>query len=215
MSILNILSNTATTLLIVNLILYAAGFFKNGKAYRVFTMYLLCISIIQLVIIILASANVNNHFVSTYFLFAQFILLSVFYYLLLTDANKVKAGFMGYASLFVTGCLIMQYILNPSLYYTFNSVGFLVTSLILILYNVLYLYEMLGKKLPFYYVTIGMLFYLTSSSFIFASATTLVTLKDKFHLYIWTLNAILFVINQILILWEWKKQYWPIMKRHR
>lgn len=206
---LKILANTALVILIINVILYFIGFFRNGKAYKIFSFYLLSIAIVQIATIVFALQNKNNHFLSTYYLFFQFSILSLFYYNLFKQINSTKSNIIKYSSLSVALGLIVQYAIHPVQYFTFNSVGFFITSMLLIIYSVLYLYELLSQKLPFYYVTIGIFIYLISSALIFASAASLVTFNDAVSFYIWQVNAGLFILYQLLILWEWKMQFLP------
>ena len=215
MYLLKIMSHVALAILVINVILYLIGFSKNGKAYKVFSIYLLSIALVQGFMALLAAQNINNHFVSTYYLFFQFILLSCFFYNIFGHVNQRKSNVIKYVSGVICACLLVQYIIYPESYYTFNSIGFLITSVILIIYSVLYLYEMLTKKLLFYYVTIGIFIYLISSSLIFATAASIVSFKDDLYLYIWKTNAVLFIIYQLLILWEWKQQFLPKMTKQR
>lgn len=215
METLKIISQAGLAILFINVILYFIGFFKNDKAYKYFSMYLVSIFCIQLVMNIFAARSLNNHFLSTYYLFFQFTLLSIFFYNLFLPVAKAKSR----AVLFISGAvvtgLIAQYSLEPATYFTFNSLGFLLTSIILIAYSVLYLYELLSRRLFFHYVTVGIFIYLISSALIFASAASLVTINDDLYIYIWNTNAVLFIIYQLLILWEWKQQFLPTLIRRQ
>jgi hypothetical protein len=164
---------------------------------------------------VIAIHKQNNHFLSNYYLFSQFIFLSLFFYNLFMPVSKIKSKIIMITSGFITTALLLQYCIYPHNYFTFNSLGFLITSVILIAYSVLYLYELLGKMLLFHYVTIGLFIYLISSALIFASATSLVNINDDLYVYIWNTNAVLFIIYQLLIMWEWKQQFLPrIIRRH-
>lgn len=214
-AMLKLLSQIGLVLLCINVVLYLTGFSRNGKAYSFFTIYLLCICIIQIVMDFLASRYLNNHFLSTYYLFIQFIFLSLFFQGLFKPIHKKKAVAITVLSSTVTIGLALQYALYPQTYFIFNSVGFLITSTVLIIYSVLYLYELLSKKLVFYYVTAGIFLYLISSALIFASAAAIVTLHDSLYMYIWKTNAALFIVYQLLITWEWKQQFLPKLTRQR
>lgn len=208
-ALLKLLSQAGLVLLCINVILYLKGFSKNGKAYTFFSLYLMGICIIQLVMDFLASRYYKNHFLSTYYLLVQFILLSLFFNRLFQPINKRKALAINIISVAVALGLAVQYAFYPDMFYTFNSAGFLVTSVVLVIYSVLYLYELLSKKLIFYYVTAGIFLYLISSALIFASAAAIVTLHDSLYMYIWKTNAALFIVYQLLITWEWKQRFLP------
>ncbi|PZD77133.1 hypothetical protein DNG35_09825 [Mesonia sp. K7] len=193
--------------MLVNVVLYGARLSGKGKAYRFFWSYLLAIFCLQLVMKAYSSQSINNHFLSTYYLFLQFGLLSAFFYDLFVPIKRKISRLVSYLSLAVVLGLLIQYLIHPEQYYTFNSLGFLVTTVVLITYTVLYLYEMLSQKLPFYVVCIGLFIYLISSSLIFVSATSLIALNNKINTLIWDINALLFMVYQLLILWEWKQSF--------
>ena len=207
METLKIISKIGLAFLFINVIIYLIGFFRNEKAYKYFSLYLVSIFAIQIIMETFAWNNLNNHFLSTYYLFFQFVLLSIFFYTLFLPVAKFKSNVVLFISGLVTTGLFFQYCLYPANYFTFNSIGFLLTSVILIIYSVLYLYELLSRRLFFHYVTIGIFIYLISSALIFASAASLVTINDDLYVYIWNTNGILFIIYQLLILWEWKQQF--------
>jgi hypothetical protein len=213
LEILKLMSKIGLGLLCINVLLYFIGFFRNEKAYKSFTVYLLSICLIQFAMESFASQHYNNHFLSTYYLFFQFGILSLFFSYLFRQVNKTKSNFIKYSSAIVLCGLLAQYIIKPGLYYTFNSIGFFITSVLLIIYSVLYLYELLSQRLPFYYVTIGVFIYLISSALIFASAASFVTFNDGVAFFIWQVNAGLFILYQLLILWEWKQQFLPQIMR--
>lgn len=208
MYILKIISYVGLVVLIINTIVYFIGFTPKSKAYNFFIFYLLILSIIQTFAEIYAGKGLNNHFLSTYYLFFQFILLSFFFYYLFAGINTKVRTIIKYTSISIIIGLVIQYCMYPELYYVFNSLGFLFTTSAIILYSVLYLFELMSKKLPFYYTNIGILIYFTSSSLIFASAVAIVSFNDKTNILIWKINALLFIVYQLLILWEWMLNFY-------
>lgn len=214
MYILKILSYIGLLLVYINTIIYFIGFAQKGKAYIFFVIYLFALTIIQTAAEIYADRGVNNHFLSTYYLFFQFILLSSYFYYLFIDIKNNKSSVIKYLSISILLGLIVQYSIFPELYYVFNSLGFLLTTSAIILYSVFYLFEQMSKKLPFYYTNIGIFIYFISSSLIFASAIAIVSFNDKTNMLIWKINALLFIIYQLLILWEWMQNFYlKLMKR--
>ena len=214
MDILRVLSYIGYIILCINIITYLIGFAKNDKAYKFFVCYLVAIAIIQAVMEHHAHKGYNNHYLSTYYLLSRFVLLSLFFYHAFAAVKKnISLLVVGISSIVIVG-LIVQYSIYPELYNEFNSLGFLVTASVLIIYAVMYLYEMLSIRLPYYYTTIGIFLYMLSSAVIFASATSIVSFDDKINMYIWKLNAFLFIVYQLLILWEWKITFYPkLMKQ--
>ncbi|AXG74390.1 hypothetical protein DVK85_09155 [Flavobacterium arcticum] len=216
MDILRILSYIGYSILCINIIIYFIGFAKNNKAYKIFVYYLVAIAIIQGVMEFYAHKGYNNHFLSNYYLLSRFVLLSLFFYYAFSTIQNKISQFVKFTSITIIIGLVVQYSLYPEQYYQFNSLGFLITAAVLVLYAVFYLYEMLSKKLPFYYTIMGIFLYMLSSAVIFASATSIVSFNDKINIYIWKLNAFLFIVYQLLILWEWRRTFYPkLMKQEQ
>ena len=207
--ILEVLSYTGFGILFINVIIYFIGFANQSKAYKAFTAYIVTILIIHFFMELYAFQGKNNHFLSNYFLWFHFILLSVFFYYAFKDVNKKIAVFTKYTGFSIVGLLAIQYSITPMLYYNFNSLGFLITSCFIIIYSVCYLYENISNKLPFVYIATGAFLYTISSCLIFVSASQIVSFNDKTNVYIWNINAVLFIVYQLLILWEWKATYYP------
>ncbi len=194
-------------LLGLNIILYLIGFVRNNRAYKIFTVYLLCLAVIQYFMADYASRSQNNHFLSTYYFISQFVLLSLFYLHLF----KVKALKKLVKYLLIIGVVLLgvQYALNPGLYLTFNSIGILCTSMMLIVYTVIYFYRSLSEKMIFPFVNGGLFIYLISSTLIFATATSFITFGKSIDHFMWRLNGILVILYYLLIVFEWWKNYFP------
>jgi hypothetical protein len=208
MYLLKILSYTGLCILLINTIIYSIGFTKRSKAYRTFTIYLLALFVIQLFGEVCASENINNHFLGTYILFIPFILLSIFFNYQFSAIKTWKQYFVKYFSPIVTVGLIIQYCITPELYFEFNSAGLLITTCTLIVYSVMYLFELISKQLSFHYITIGIFIYFLSSSLIFVSLTSIVSFNQEISAFIYNINALLFIVYQLLILWEWKQSFY-------
>jgi hypothetical protein len=206
---LAILSYTGIVLLLINSIAYFLRFNTNNSAYKCFTIYLAGIFFIQSCTVLMAINGLNNHFLSGYYLFFQFILLGLFFNRLLLPLDKKKATIIKYATGIASIGLILQYVFDPELYYSVNTTGFLITSLLLICYCLFYLFELLSKKSVFSLVTVGVFIYLISSTLIFFSTASAITvaLSNEIFNVLWIINIILFNIYQLLILWEWKQHF--------
>jgi hypothetical protein len=187
----------------MNTILYLSSIAHSGNAYKSFFVYLAFLLNIQIAVEVHAMQNLNNHYLSTYYLFLNFILLSIFFYYLFRTIQHKIIHVIKFVVPVVTLGILVQYFIRPQLYYEFNSVGLLVTSLIIILYSVLYLFELISKKIAYSYVIAGMLIYFVSSSLIFAGATSMFFFEKELYMLIWKINAVLFIIYQLLILCEW------------
>jgi len=208
MDLLKVLSDVGLLILFINMFLYLIGFARNSKAYKFFVIYLCLLFLIQILTEVYAMLGLNNHFLATYYLFFPFVLLSGFFYNLFSGVNSKKQRLVKYLSSGVLVGLLAQYCIYPNTYFIFNSWGLIVTSCVISLYSVLYLFELLSVKLSFQYVTIGIFIYFISSSLIFALASIIVSFSREMSMFIWKINAGLFIIYQLLILWEWKKIFY-------
>lgn len=208
MYLLKILSYIGLCVLLINTIIYSIGFSQKGKAYRSFVVYLFSLFVIQTLTEICATKNINNHFIATYYLFIPFIVLSLFFHYLFSGIDSWKKYVVLFATPLIAIGLIVQYCMYPTLYYDFNPLGLLVTTCALIVYAVMYLFELISKQMPFHYVTIGIFIYFISSLLIFVSATSIVSFNQEISNFIWNINALLFIVYQLLILWEWKQTFY-------
>ncbi|RMA58845.1 hypothetical protein [Ulvibacter antarcticus] len=191
-------------------ILYIKGFAKNSKAFKIFTVYLVGIAIVQFLLYL--SNRVlkldSNLFLFIYYFIFQFLTLSFFYKTLL-----------GYRWIYVvTGIALlffgMQYINDPQMYYRYNPLGVTVSQSIIVLYTLLYFYRRLSSKGEFLIVNVGVFFYLLSSILIFASGNLVFNLDfpRSTVTMLGRANNIFFFIFQILIMTEWFRNYFIVKK---
>ncbi|MDH7446723.1 hypothetical protein [Aquimarina sp. 2201CG14-23] len=206
MELLKNLGYTATILLIINTILYIKALRNGGKAFKIFTLYLILILIIEILSKIIGPfLHYNNIYLSNIFLIVQFSMLSIFYKVLL---DKKWIYYIGVA---VLAFLAIQYLTNLDLFTKYNALGISLTQSILITYSIMYFYNSLQRKEPkFLIVNIGVFLYLICSTLIFASGNLVFNIEIPTETYILLLklNAFLYIIFQILIFTEWRKNYY-------
>ncbi|SHI98163.1 hypothetical protein [Flavobacterium terrae] len=201
--ILEIIGDLGYVLLFLNTIILSVGFPKNGKAYKIFTIYTVIMFLIQMSSFVLLKLQKNNLYMSHFYFILQFIFLSFFYLQLnfKNDQKKIiKAGFV-----FCFFTLGVQYALDCSLFWKFNLFEIFITSFLLIVYAVFHLYNLLNEKKEFYYINVGILLYLFGSTILFLSGNLMVYLSPELNTVTWILNAFLYVIYQLFILFELKK----------
>lgn len=198
--------NIGYALLLLNSVLYFKGFFNQGKAFKIFTVYLLGTVLIQIFSKFFSSLYGNNLFLSHFYFIGQFVVLSLFFKSLF-NIKKQK--------LLVNGILIIgmsilagQYLLDPNLFFRFNLFEIFLTSFLVIVLATVHLYNLLTEKKVFYYCTIGMLLYLFSSTVLFLVGNLTALLSKEYQLLPWTLNALLIIVYQLFILFEWKKSFY-------
>ncbi len=196
--------------LILNTVIYSRALYRN-KALVFFTVFLICSLIIQLTMrYIGAVLHESNLYMNNVFLIIQFILLSMFYYHLLN--KKMVLGLM----LIVLVFLCYQYLSDLGLIMVYNPIGITLTQSILIVYTMFYFYKSLNTERPkFLLINIGVFLYLICSTLIFASGNLIfnVNIPQETYLLLMKLNAIFYIIFQILIFIEWRKNYYK--KIHR
>lgn len=187
------------------MILFSKGFSVYGKAFRIFTSYLIIMFLIQITASLLQYLSIANLFLSHLYFIAQFVLLSFFYLNLGLNDFQNKMVKLGFVICLVA--LTVQYTLDSSLLLRFNLFEIFITSFLVIIYATFYLYNLLNERKKFYYINLGILIYLFGSTVIFLAGNLSILYELKFVFSIWILNAILYVIYQLFIFIEWKKSF--------
>ncbi|WP_428229764.1 hypothetical protein [Flavobacterium sp.] len=135
----------------------------------------------------------------------QFVLLGIFYKMLLEDPLQKKIVTISlYTGLMI---LVVQYSLEPGLFFKFNLLEIVVTSLLVVFFALMYLYNMLTGTRKYYYITIGVIVYLLASTVLFLVGNLTIGLSNEFKLMTWNLNAFFVAMNQLFILYEWKVSF--------
>ncbi len=191
--------------LIINMGCYLKSFARKSKAFKIFTIYLVSMSIIQVSSTFLGKIlHQENLFLSHYFFIAQFLFLSLFYKELLK--SKYIIGVLIFGLIYI----IYQYFDDPNLYFKYNAIGITITQSIIVIYTIIYFYKSLAINNKFIVINIGVFLYLTSSTLIFASGNLIFNLKisEAMNYLLININRILYFVFQILIFIEWRKNYY-------
>ncbi len=202
MSLLDIFSDSSTVVLIINAVLYSKFLISKDLAYRYFSIYLLCMAVNQLTGTILFELEIDNLFLANTYLLAQFLMLSLFYYAIFKGKKQRK-----YILAVLTIILIIlgvQYAWTPDLFLQYNTIGVIVTSTVLISYSIIYFFNYISdKELKLYLVNSGILIYLLGTILLFSIANTGLKLSKHIDIALWILNAIIYLVFQIIILIQW------------
>lgn len=186
-------------------LLYLKGFVVNNKAFKLFTIYLLAIGIVQLFarLVIKAFEMDSNLFLSHFYFILQFILLSLFY------AELLKYKRIYYVLGLVLAFLTYQYVEDPSVYFRYNTIGMCSTQIIVVVYTLIYMFQSLSVKKQFTLVNVGLFIYLLSSSLIFACGNLIFNndVPEYFSDLLININRFLYLAFQILIIVEWYRNY--------
>ena len=204
-SIKNIASYILIVFCVINAILYLSKFKYNNKAFKYFAIYLGLIAVIQLSATFIGRfLGQHNLFLFHFYFILQFIFLSIFYRYLLKKIWIYKVLIL------VLLILAYQYFETPSIFFIYNAFGVALTQGILVIYALIYFYNIIKGDTEFLLVNIGLFFYLLSSILIFASGNLIFDLKEVFQFgyrLLMDLNDVLYFGLQILIFVEWLKNY--------
>lgn len=190
-------------LIIINAILYTKSYIlkKKDVALLLLSLYLCTSAFIMIMVEIIANKGGNNLYLSHIYFISQFILLSLFYKTLFNSKqSKIVTGTLLIVLVFLT----VQYIKKPYLIDQFNLFEIFITSLPIIVYSIIHLYNSLSKKGKFMFLNSGVLIYITTSTLIFILGNYLSGSYNNNITSIWLINKILYIVYLILILVEWK-----------
>ena len=188
-------------------LLYFIGFFRNGKAYKIFTIYITGVLIIDFISSRLYSwFKIYNIFTSHFYELFQFVMLSYFYATLLKTKQQL---YILYSLLIILPIfLLSRYLFNPKMFFQYSLLETYLTTLPIIIYGVMHLYNNLNEKKEFQYANIGILLYLFCSTFIFLLFELKNVLKfNEFDNALINTNIILQFIKFGFFFIQWKVIY--------
>lgn len=194
-------------IILLDLVLYLFSFFRKEKANVFFIVYLAFLVIVLLSMELMFSYRLNNLFLTNVYFIGQMLLLGLFYHSIL-KLNGQKTFV-----LWSLGCallvLAVQYFIEPRQFLKFNLLEITLTSLIIVIFALLHFYNMLTDNKKYYYFTIGVVFYLLTSTVLFLVGNLTIDLSKEFQFFSWRLNAFLVVIYYLVILLEWMVSFRP------
>ena len=190
-------------ILLLDLILYTYSFFRTEKANVFFVLYLVFCFVMQCSLEIMYHLHVkNNLFFVNLFFIGQMILLGLFYQSILSSKGQKKV--VKWSLILSLVILSIQLCIDYSQFLEFNLLAITISSLLIIVYALLHFYNMLTGHKEYYYFTIGVIFYLLTSTILFLVGNLTIGLSNEFKLMSWTLNAFLILVYYLFILFEWK-----------
>lgn len=200
--ILKIISVLGTVILLLNFILYLSKYSKQEKAFKIFTVYLLAMLISQIAANIFQWLSKNNLFISHFYFIVQFLLLSYFYWEILTSKLQKRVVMI----VVPIGLMLLgvQYFLEPELFFKFNLLEIFITSFSIIVFAMFHFYNILNEQKNYFYINVGIFTYLFASTILFISGNLLNSLNNNFGHAIWIVNSVIYVISQLYILKEFK-----------
>ena len=191
----------------LNTLLYFKSYRLKSMAFKIICYYLFFCLIIQLRVEYLSSQRISNLYLSHYYFIGQFFFLSFFYKEILK--SKIKKKIINLFLVIITILVTLIYLKNPQDYFKFNLIEVIITSLPIIFFSILFFSENLNATKRFIYLNSGVLIYLISSTFLFSVGNLINASSSESYIkkYVWTLNAFLYLIYQILIFIEWYKNF--------
>lgn len=192
-------------ILLLNLILYSYSFFRKGEANVFFVSYLAFAFVMQFSMELMYHLRLNNLFVVNIFFIGQMILLGLFYNSLLEI--KSQKIFVKTSLAIALLVLVIQFVMDSSEFLKFNLFEITLTSLLIVVFALIHFYNMLTESKKFYYVSIGLVFYLLASTVLFLIGNLSSGLSTEVKYLTWMLNAFLILIYQLFILYEWIKSF--------
>ena len=195
--------------------LYLIGFFKNGKAYKIFTIYITGVLLIDFISSNLWSwFRIYNVFMQHFYELFQFVILSYFFSLLLKTRAQLLTVYILVIVLPIF--LLSRYLINPNLFFEYNHLEPYLTTMPLIIYSSMHLYNNLGEKSDFYYSNLGLLFYLFTSTFSFLiyRLYAVLDIDDKIGDVMTIVNITLQYIKFGFFFYQWKLIYFNKNERN-
>ena len=194
---------SAYLILLLNLILYSYSFFRKEKANVFFVSYLAFSFLLQIYMEIIYFLRGNNLLAINIFFVGQMILLGLFYNSLMhIKGQKLFVKTSVIIALMVLGA---QFIMDPNQFFKFNLFEITLTSLLIVVFALIHFYNMLTENKEYYYISIGIVFYLLTSTVLFLVGNLSPELSADLKYITWMLNAFLIVVYQLFILYDWIK----------
>ncbi len=194
---------SAYLILLLNLILYSYSFFRKEKANVFFVSYLAFSFLLQIYMEIIYFLRGNNLLAINIFFVGQMILLGLFYNSLMhIKGQKLFVKISVIIALMVLGA---QFIMDPNQFFKFNLFEITLTSLLIVIFALIHFYNMLTENKEYYYISIGIVFYLLTSTVLFLVGNLSPELSADLKYITWMLNAFLIVVYQLFILYDWIK----------
>ena len=194
---------SAYLILLLNLILYSYSFFRKEKANVFFVSYLAFSFLLQIYMEIIYFLRGNNLLAINIFFVGQMILLGLFY----NSLMHIKAQKLFVKTSLIIALLVLgvQFIMDPNQFFKFNLFEITLTSLLIVVFALIHFYNMLTENKEYYYISIGIVFYLLTSTVLFLVGNLSLELSLDLKYITWMLNAFLIVVYQLFILYDWIK----------
>ena len=179
-------------LILVILYLYSNHNTIQGfkRQFKILNWYFIIEFLILIGTSVLHYYKINNLIISHVYFISQFILLSLFYRSLFSFGQK---QFVNVLLVVIPTVIGIHFYYNPDKIWKFNVLEIFLTSIPLVIYSIIHLYNSLTRKNIFLYVNVAVLMYLSSSTLIFILGDILTSMTRTMVLDIWVINKVLYI----------------------
>ena len=186
----------------INFLLFLSKYKIGSKAYKIYSIYLGLIVLIEITIKLVVDFGFENLIFSHLYFTGQFILLSLFYLELLTE--KYQKKIIKFNLILIPLILMVNFFINPSEIHKFSLLEILLTSISIISYCTFHFYNMLSNKKEFYLINCGIIIYLFGSTVTFLPRNLHVIYGYSFNMALQILNIVLYIVYLVFIFLEWR-----------
>ncbi|MGL2995002.1 hypothetical protein [Flavobacterium sp. TSSA_36] len=141
----------------------------------------------------------------------QMIVLGLFYSSLMN--SKGQKTVIHTIMVFNLMAIGIQSCLDHEQFFKYNLLVIVITNLSVIVFAMLHLFNMLTSEKKYYYVTIGLILYLLSSTMIFIVGNINAKLDSEWKFLLWIFNSLLLILFYLFILYEWKVSFFVNKKK--
>ncbi len=196
-----ILEYLELVLILVILYLYSKHNAMQGfkRQFKILYWYFIVEFIILIGTSVLHYYKINNLIVSHVYFVSQFIFLSLFYKSLFSYGQK---QFVNTLLVIIPLVIGVHFYWFPEKIWKFNVLEIFLTSIPLVIYSIIHLYNSLTRKNIFLYVNVAVLMYLSSSTLIFILGDFLTSMTRTMVLDIWIINKVLYIGYLVLFIIE-------------
>jgi hypothetical protein len=199
---------------VVVVILFLCLWFLKSTTidFKIFTIYLIAMTVLDLTVAYFAFQQWDNLFMSHFYFIGQFAFLSMFYHVLLFKKQRILVKVLFF---FVSLMLLVYFLMDTEKLNTFSLFEILITTIPIIVYTLMHMYNSLTIKQSYVYVNTGILIYTALSTLVFflgdflSNALEFEEVSKEFisNFNVWNINVILLMIFQIFISLEAKNLF--------
>jgi hypothetical protein len=202
----NLLLNSCIFALFMVFCLFLSVFAKLSNAYIVHTIYLGFALFVLVAMKLSFKNNLNVYSISHPFLIFRFLLVSLFYYFIIK--NDIQRKIIISNIILIPVILLIQYLLQPNLFFVFNLLEIVLTTIPLILFGMFYFYNSIGKTKKYYFVNYSLVIYQTGNFILFLAANLYLFKFNILSLTVMNINSVLSIICSCFVFWDWKVNFY-------